>query len=106
MKRPSTFIPSFNNQRNFLAVFFFAALFFLCGADQTFTFRIMGFNVRWGQFLLLGFALLSLWKERPEALFDSPKLKFYRQLLKYWVFFFFFSKTKRTVRFVFRPPRY
>src|SRR5580658_3486734 len=44
----------------FLAVFFFAALFFLCGADQYFATRLGGFNFRWGQLLLFALVPFSL----------------------------------------------
>ncbi len=34
-------------------IFFFAVLYFLCGADLFFATRVNGFNFRWGQLLLL-----------------------------------------------------
>jgi hypothetical protein len=41
-------------------VVLFSLLFYLCSADQFFAFRVHGFNIRLGQFLLLACALLSL----------------------------------------------
>ncbi|HTC19784.1 MAG TPA: hypothetical protein VK859_02985, partial [bacterium] len=72
----------------FLAVFFFAALFFLCGADQYFATRLGGFNFRWGQILLLAVVPFSL--KRDWALFrgHSQDGIFAGRILKYWGIFF------------------
>ncbi|SRR5579871_770018 len=55
-------VPPSKNISSILPPFFFAALFFLCGADLVFTTRIRGFNFRWGQLLLLGVAVFSVFQ--------------------------------------------
>src|ERR1035441_2607771 len=47
---------------DFPLAFFFAALFFLCGADQFFTFRFFGLNFRSGQLFLLAAVLFLLFR--------------------------------------------
>ena len=39
-----------------------AAMVFLCSADTTFSTRVMGLNLRWGQFLLGGWAAALVWR--------------------------------------------
>jgi hypothetical protein len=42
------------------AVLFFAVFFFLCCSDQFFATRVLGYNLRWGQLILLGLAIAAL----------------------------------------------
>jgi hypothetical protein len=69
------------------AIFFFAALFFLCGADQYFATRVGGFNFRWGQLLLLALVPFSL-KRSWGLLRDRSKDRILiGKILKYWGIF-------------------
>jgi O-antigen ligase len=88
---PTTSFPSNSSnaeKTNPWAVFFFAALFFLCSADQFFAVRIFNLNFRYGQGLLLAcvIPLLLNWalnlRKLPESI--GPNLK----ILKYWIPFF------------------
>src|SRR5580693_505036 len=70
-----------------LAIFFFAALFFLCGADQYFATRLGGFNFRWGQLFLVALVPLSL-KRSWDLLRDRSKDRILiGKILKYWGIF-------------------
>jgi hypothetical protein len=81
--------PAFSaDGKNFLAALFFAALFFLCSADQFFTTHISGFNVRWGQPILLIAAFFSLVSLAKEARRGSFLWDFHKKLLVFWAPFF------------------
>src|ERR1017187_86873 len=71
-----------------LLAFLFATLFFLSGADMFFTTHILGFNVRWGQILLLPMAwpaLEKLWIDNQRGS-QEGKRRFW--FLLYWLPFF------------------
>ncbi|HEY5038956.1 MAG TPA: hypothetical protein VIJ93_07800, partial [bacterium] len=74
--------------RDILHAVFFAVLFYLCAADQYFTTQFNGFNFRWGQFLLLGCALLSLGIEWVQSPVGASESGFLRRILKLWTVFF------------------
>src|SRR5580693_1382005 len=84
---PSTTQSSSNpvsDSPKFLAVFFFAALFFLCGADQYFATRLDGFNFRWGQILLLAVVPFSLKRQGALLRGHSQDGIWTGTVLKYW----------------------
>ncbi len=74
--------------KTILLTLFFTLLFYLCSADQFFTTRIHGFNVRWGQFLLLGCGLLSWGMDRVRSSVQPSEKEFLRRILKIWMVFF------------------
>jgi hypothetical protein len=72
------------------AVLFFALFFFLCCADFFFVTRVRGFNLRWGQLLLLGLAIVSMpsliryWRD------SAGSRRFLSSLILCWLPFFLF----------------
>ncbi len=80
-----TFFP---NKKNNFTAFLFAILFFLSSADIFFATRILGFNFRWGQFLLFLFALPALYQLKSEFKNHSSESQIMKKLLLYWVPFF------------------
>lgn len=72
----------------FLAALFFAALFFLCSADQFFAVRLHGYNLRFGQVLLLAACVLSLGKLLPEARKGTTRWLEFSSTAKNWIPFF------------------
>lgn len=71
-----------------LPVFFFAALFFFCSADQFFATRMAGLNFRWGQLLLLVAGLLSLKDHWKGFQTPSPDGQWVKKILGFWCLFF------------------
>lgn len=91
--------------QNSLSVFFFAALFFFCSADQFFAVRVLGFNFRFGQLLLLAGACLVLYGKfgpvRDGSLNEQPGLKAFLNWLPFFLIYalaaFLSSAPKRTL---------
>jgi hypothetical protein len=77
-----------SEKANPLAVLFFVALFFLCGADLFFATRVGGFNLRWGQVLLFICALISLWDLPGQYRSHSLSWRQHSALFKNWLPFF------------------
>jgi hypothetical protein len=80
--------PAFERLKIYLLVFIFGLLFFLCCADQIFATRIFGLNFRWGQLLLLVFALISLWHLIPKIREGVISGEMNFKILLYWMPFF------------------
>ncbi len=71
-----------------ISTFLFAVLFFLCFSDQVFSTRILGFNFRWGQILLLLLAWPSLTRLIADVRKGSLEGNNRLRLLFYWAPFF------------------
>src|SRR5581483_2397134 len=82
--------PSFHNlqEKNLWFVLLFALLFFMSSADIFFATRIFGFNVRFGQLLLLPTGLLAFAFLRRETKLSSALFSSKLRLLAYWAPFF------------------
>ncbi len=84
---PPHFLRDFFQSPSFSA-WFFGALFFLASADMFFTTHILGFNLRWGQMLLLLAALPALRRLWTDFQRDSLEGKTRLRFLLAWLPFF------------------
>lgn len=78
----SQFLPE--KLRNFLSVFFFAALFFLCSADLFLAVRIRDFNFRFGQILILIVAVAVITRLLRTPRKDWFEIEPHLRILKNW----------------------